>query len=84
MSKNLPRRKPKTRVKSQRNRQPVAGERLLFRRDEVARMLGLSYTTIVRMTLDGRLPGIKLGAHKNHRTLYRAADIYRIAGAEVG
>ena len=61
-------------------------DRLLYTRQQVADLYGVSVATIIRMEADGRLLGLKLGPSKNHRTLYRAADVERIAvaGVELG
>ncbi|WP_288017010.1 helix-turn-helix domain-containing protein [Blastomonas sp.] len=45
--------------------------RMTYRIDEVAKMLGLSRTTIFKLMADGELPRVKVGA----RTLIRAADV---------
>jgi DNA-binding XRE family transcriptional regulator len=65
-----------------RDRQQRDRDRLLYTRSEVARLFGVSIATIIRMENDGRLPGLKLGPSQNHRTLYRAADVHRLAGLE--
>lgn len=66
-----------------RDRELRDRDRLLYTRNEVARLFGVSIATIIRMEADGRLLGLKLGPSKNHRTLYRAADVERIAVAGV-
>ena len=62
-------------------RAKTSRERLLYRRDEVAAMLGISISTVIRLENDGRLQGQKLGS-KNSLTVYRAADVHRLAGVE--
>jgi DNA-binding XRE family transcriptional regulator len=82
MSKNR-KAKRRNRATSERERQRRSEQaRLLYRRDEVAHMLGLSMSTIIRMEADGRLPGLKMRPGKNCRALYRASDVHRLAGVE--
>jgi DNA-binding XRE family transcriptional regulator len=71
------------RAQSARDRQRRDRDRLLYTRQEVAKLYGISIASIIRMEADGRLRGLKLGPSKNNRTLYRAADVERLAFAGV-
>jgi excisionase family DNA binding protein len=66
-----------------RDREQRDRYRLLYTRHEVARLLSISVATVIRLENDGKLPGLKLGTSQNHKTLYRAADVFALAGAEV-
>ena len=68
--------------KHKRERLPDSA-RLLYRRREVADMLGVSVATVIRLEATASCPGLKLGSTKNFRTLYRAADVHRLAGVKV-
>jgi hypothetical protein len=70
-------RKPKRRAQIER---AAPCPRLLYRRDEAAAMLGVSPSTLICMEADGRLPKHSMGRKKNSVAVYRASDIYRLAG----
>ena len=78
-------RKTLSKQERQRRQQQAARDRdrLLYTRNEVARLFGVSIATIIRIENDGRLLGLKLGPSQNYRTLYRAADVHRLAGVKV-
>jgi DNA-binding XRE family transcriptional regulator len=82
MSKQSNREAERRRAQSKRDREQRDRERLLYTRAEVAAMYGISISTVIRMENDGRLPGLKLGSSKNNMTLYRSADVLRLAGCE--
>lgn len=70
----------------QRRQHQAARDRqqpLLYTRQQVAAMYSISIASVIRLENAGRLKGLKLGPSKNHRTLYRAADVERIAVAGV-
>jgi hypothetical protein len=77
MPRSLAANKPKRRAQLERG-EPCP--RLLYRRDEAAAMLGVSISTLIRMEASGRLTKHTLGEKQNSVAVYRAADIYRLAG----
>jgi DNA-binding XRE family transcriptional regulator len=72
---------PRKLSKRKTNRARVVSERerLLYGRDEVAAMLGVSMSTVIRMENDGRLATVRLCPGKSSRVMYRAADVHRLA-----
>jgi len=75
----MPKSSRRKRAKRQRLPKPDP-DRLLYTRQEVARMFGVSVATIIRMENAKRLPSLKLGPHKNHLTMYPAAAVRAFAG----
>ena len=58
-----------------------AQRRLLYSRADLAAMFGVTTKTIYRLEKSGVLKPVKLGQFKS-LTLYRAADIAKLIGAE--
>jgi DNA-binding XRE family transcriptional regulator len=78
--------KPKRKIVRDKKRsqptRPVDLGRLLYTRSDVARLLSVSSSTLIRMENDGLLQPLKLGAAQNCKTLYRSVDVHRLAGIE--
>jgi hypothetical protein len=54
----------------------IPDDQLLFTREQVMRMLGgISYPTVIRLEVAGKLPPVKLKPGKLGKTFYRRADV---------
>jgi hypothetical protein len=78
---------PKRKRKTQKQKpvaipRPIDRDRLLYSRTEVSRLLGFSISSIIRFENAGRLKALKLGDSQNYKTVYRASDVFALAGIE--
>ena len=72
------------RRRAQSSRDRDDRKRLLFNRAETAKLLGISITSVIRLEGDGTLTPVKLRPLENSLTHYKAAQVYALAGVEVG
>ena len=60
----------------------IPDDQLLFTREQVMRMLGgISYPTVIRLELAGKLSPVKLKPGKLGKTFYRRADVMALVEA---
>ena len=74
---------PSSKTKHIRQRaDAIPDDRLLFTRKQVMRMLGgISYPTVIRLEIAGKLPPVKLNPGKTCKTFYRRADVMALLQA---
>lgn len=68
--------------KTIRKSRTIPDDQLLFTREQVMRMLGgISYPTVIRLEIAGKLPPVKLNPGKTCKTFYRRADVMALVEA---
>jgi len=84
-TRSSPNRSPKSPADPKATRvraEAIPDDQLLFTREQVMRMLGgISYPTVIRLELAGKLPPVKLNPGKTCKTFYRRADVMALVEA---